>query len=64
MKPYLASEIKSGKRLNPKPRPAPRVYQRQHDLLDEDKDQPHEFLMFVVACFVSITFATLCVAIA
>ena len=64
MKPYLPSEIKSGKRLNPKPRPAPRVYQRQHHLDDDDTDRPHEFLMVIAACFASLTFATLCVAIA
>ncbi len=64
MEPYLASEIKAGKRLNPKPRQPPRVYQRYHQSGVNDDVKTHEVFLTLLTIFTTLGFATLCAVIA
>jgi hypothetical protein len=57
-------EIKPGKRVNPKPRQPPRVYQRdQVGTVDDDLKTHEAFMMFLAIC-TTLGFATLCAVIA
>ena len=72
MKPYLLCEEKTGKQLNPRHRPAPRCYSNDEshaaasdcsrDAMDDERT--HEVFMIFLAFFVTLSFASLCVAIA
>ena len=64
MTPYLPCEIKSGKRLNPKPRQAPLIYQRYHQISLNDDVTAHEGFIAFLAIFTTLGFAMLCAAIA
>jgi hypothetical protein len=64
MKPYLPCKLKSGKRMNPKPRRPPRVYQSDHHGGFDDDVRSHEVFIAFLAIFATLSFATLCAVIA
>jgi hypothetical protein len=64
MKPYQPYELETGKRLNPPPRRAPRVYTRSTERSVKTPTRPQEFFALLVALFATLGFATLCIAIA
>ena len=64
MKPYQPYELETGKRLNPPPRRAPRVYTRGTESDVKTPPRPPEFFALLVALFATVGFATLCIAIA
>ncbi len=64
MKAYQACELKSGKRLNPRPRQAPRCYAQVIENENGGTAQPHEVLAICFALVAMLSFTTLCVVIA
>ena len=64
MKPYQPYELETGKRLNPPPRRAPRVYTRSTESDVKTPLRPPEVFAFLAALLATVGFATLCFAIA
>jgi hypothetical protein len=68
MYPYPTLEKKTGKQLNPRPRPAPICYANDSGKADEregsDDQRTHEIFVIFLAVFVTLSFVSLCAVIA